>query len=120
MEPLNKDTFGTAVLAFVHVHFPLSEVIFYRVCIRTRVLSVCVSFTRSRGYTVQVLKGSHKLGRINHEKVGGQMGADMERVEHVKKVRAEYCESRYREIVVQTCIAWLNPRYTKRAHASKR
>ena len=36
---------------------------------------------------VQVLKGSHALGRINHMKVGGQMGADMERVEQVMKVR---------------------------------
>lgn len=36
---------------------------------------------------IQVLKGSHSLGRIEHKKVGGQMGADMDRVEHVMKVR---------------------------------
>ena len=34
----------------------------------------------------QVLKGSHKLGRIEHKKVGEQIGADMERVEQVMKV----------------------------------
>ena len=35
---------------------------------------------------VQVLKGSHKLGRIDHKCVGEQVGADMERVEQVMKV----------------------------------
>ena len=39
---------------------------------------------------LQVLKGSHLLGRIDHKKVGGQMGADMERVELVMKVRGEH------------------------------
>ena len=29
---------------------------------------------------LQVLKGSHRIGRIDHGKVGGQTGADMERV----------------------------------------
>lgn len=33
------------------------------------------------------MKGSHKLGRIEHKKTGEQMGADMERVEQVMKVR---------------------------------
>lgn len=35
---------------------------------------------------LQVLKGSHKLGRIDHGKVGQQAGADMERVKQAEKV----------------------------------
>lgn len=31
--------------------------------------------TRENGY-LQVLKGSHKLGRIEHGRVGGQTGTD--------------------------------------------
>ena len=34
---------------------------------------------------MQVLKGSHKLGRINHVLSGDQAGADLERVEEAKK-----------------------------------
>ena len=34
----------------------------------------------------QVLVGSHKAGRIDHNFDGGQQGADKERVEHLKKV----------------------------------
>jgi ectoine hydroxylase-related dioxygenase (phytanoyl-CoA dioxygenase family) len=34
---------------------------------------------------LQVLKGSHKLGRINHVLTGDQAGADLERVEEIKK-----------------------------------
>jgi len=34
---------------------------------------------------MQVIKGSHKLGRINHILSGDQAGADMERVEEAKK-----------------------------------
>jgi len=33
-----------------------------------------------------VLKGSHKLGRIEHGRVGGQTGADMERVKEAMKI----------------------------------
>ncbi len=35
---------------------------------------------------LQVLKGSHKMGRINHELAGDQAGADLERVSHAKEV----------------------------------
>ena len=35
---------------------------------------------------LKVLKGSHHLGRIDHVRVGDQVGADLERVEQVKKV----------------------------------
>lgn len=34
---------------------------------------------------LQVLKGSHRLGRIDHSMVGEQLGADIERVEEVRE-----------------------------------
>ncbi|CAG2192605.1 unnamed protein product [Mytilus edulis] len=33
----------------------------------------------------KIIRGSHKCGRIEHKKVGGQTGADIERVELIKK-----------------------------------
>ena len=41
----------------------------------------------------QVLKGSHKVGRIDHGRVGGQTGADMERVEEIMKVQGAVVNS---------------------------
>lgn len=42
---------------------------------------------------LQVLKGSHRLGRIDHGKTGGQIGADMQRVEAaMKRFELVYCE----------------------------
>lgn len=41
--------------------------------------------TRENG-CLEVLKGSHLLGRLDHGTVGGQMGADMVRVEQALKV----------------------------------
>lgn len=42
---------------------------------------------------LQVLRGSHKLGRIEHSKSGDQTGADMERVRHVERqLELVYCE----------------------------
>ncbi|XP_070581924.1 L-proline trans-4-hydroxylase-like isoform X2 [Ptychodera flava] len=35
---------------------------------------------------LQILPGSHKLGRIDHVRVGGQMGADLDRVTQAKKI----------------------------------
>ncbi|XP_056009968.1 L-proline trans-4-hydroxylase-like isoform X2 [Ostrea edulis] len=35
---------------------------------------------------LQVLPGSHKVGRIEHRSLAGQTGADLERVEHLKKI----------------------------------
>ncbi|XP_072034006.1 L-proline trans-4-hydroxylase-like [Amphiura filiformis] len=35
---------------------------------------------------LQVLRSSHKLGRIEHLSVGGQIGADLERVNHIMKI----------------------------------
>jgi ectoine hydroxylase len=40
--------------------------------------------TKNNG-CLQVLKGSHKLGRVDHVLTGDQAGADMERVEEMKK-----------------------------------
>jgi len=48
--------------------------------------------TRDNG-CVQVLKGSHQLGRINHVAIGDQTGADPEHVDHaVKTFSLVYCE----------------------------
>lgn len=41
--------------------------------------------TRENG-CLEVLRGSHHLGRLDHGKVGGQKGADMRRVEEAMKV----------------------------------
>ena len=42
---------------------------------------------------LQVLKGSHRMGRVNHVLTGDQAGADMERVEEAKKVlELVHCE----------------------------
>lgn len=51
-------------------------------------LSVFVAIDRCNKANgcLQVLPGSHKVGRIEHKFVAGQTGADLERVEHLKKV----------------------------------
>jgi hypothetical protein len=36
-------------------------------------------------FLFQVLRGTHKCGRVDHGKTGGQQGADIERVELLKK-----------------------------------
>ena len=42
---------------------------------------------------LEVIKGSHKMGRVNHISSGDQAGADMERVNEVLKIREKvYCE----------------------------
>ena len=47
--------------------------------------------TKANG-CLQVIDGSHKMGRINHVLTGDQAGADMERVNEVLKVRDRiYC-----------------------------
>ncbi|KAK6175432.1 hypothetical protein SNE40_013897 [Patella caerulea] len=43
---------------------------------------------------LQVLVGSHKCGRINHGKIGGQTGADLKRLEMVKT----FCPHKYVEL----------------------
>lgn len=48
--------------------------------------------TRENG-CLQVLKGSHLMGRIEHGRFGGQTGADPERVnEALKRLETVYCE----------------------------
>ncbi|MFP4096910.1 MAG: phytanoyl-CoA dioxygenase family protein, partial [Cyclobacteriaceae bacterium] len=48
--------------------------------------------TRENG-CLQVIKGSHKMGRVNHVLSGDQAGADIERVNEILKVRDKvYCE----------------------------
>ncbi|XP_068227633.1 L-proline trans-4-hydroxylase-like [Palaemon carinicauda] len=41
--------------------------------------------TRENG-CLQILRGSHKMGRVDHVNIGQQLGADPERVEQAKKV----------------------------------
>lgn len=42
---------------------------------------------------LQVIKGSHKMGRVNHILSGDQAGADMERVDEILKIREKiYCQ----------------------------
>src|SRR5204863_8894150 len=42
---------------------------------------------------LQVIKGSHQMGRIDHGKAGEQKGADIERVnEALKNLELVYCE----------------------------
>lgn len=57
-------------------------------CLFPDMLSVAIAVdpaTRENG-CLQLLKGSHKMGRIEHGRVGGQTGADMARVEQAMKV----------------------------------
>jgi len=64
-------------------------------CLFPLMVSVVVAVdaaTKANG-CMQVLKGSHKLGRIEHGQVAGQTGADLERVEQAaKKLELVHCE----------------------------
>ncbi|TWT55977.1 phytanoyl-CoA dioxygenase family protein [Allorhodopirellula solitaria] len=54
---------------------------------------VAVDHAHRENGCLQVLKGSHKIGRVDHGKSGQQVGADMERVEHaMKHHELVYCE----------------------------
>lgn len=58
-------------------------------------LSVMVAITRANDENgcLQVLKGSHKIGRINHGSTGEQVGADMTRVNAaIKSMELVYVE----------------------------
>jgi hypothetical protein len=63
-------------------------------CLFPDMLSVAIAVdpaTRENG-CMQVLRGSHKLGRIEHGRLAGQTGADIERVEQARKVlELVYC-----------------------------
>ncbi len=48
----------------------------------------------------KILVGSHRLGRIDHKKVGDQAGADLERVAQAHK----FCELMYVEMDPGDCL----------------
>lgn len=60
-----------------------------------QLMSVMIALTpanRENG-CLQVIKGSHKMGRVNHGFAGEQVGADMEMVNHaLKTMELIYCE----------------------------
>ncbi|MBX6323983.1 MAG: phytanoyl-CoA dioxygenase family protein [Rhodospirillaceae bacterium] len=64
-------------------------------CLFPDLLSVAIAVdpaTRENG-CLEVLKGSHRMGRIDHGRVGGQTGADMERVRQAMTVLEHvWCE----------------------------
>ncbi len=64
-------------------------------CLFPDMLSVFIAIdpcTKENG-CMQVLRGSHKMGRIDHGFSGEQTGADLERVEQAKKrLELVYCE----------------------------
>jgi ectoine hydroxylase-related dioxygenase (phytanoyl-CoA dioxygenase family) len=64
-------------------------------CLFPDMLSVFIAVdpcTKENG-CMQVLRGSHSMGRIDHGFVGEQTGADLERVEQAKKrMELVYCE----------------------------
>ena len=58
-------------------------------------MSVMVALTAANKENgcLQVIKGSHKMGRLNHGFAGEQVGADMEMVDHaLKTMDLVYCE----------------------------
>jgi phytanoyl-CoA dioxygenase PhyH len=59
--------------------------------------------TRENG-CLQVLKGSHLLGRVDHGYAGDQAGADMERVrEALKVLELVHCEMQPGDVLFQHC-----------------
>ena len=68
----------------------------YNFCCLEPLLSSCMiavdRSTKENG-CLQVLKGSHRMGRVDHGTVGQQTGADPERVEQaLKRFERVYCE----------------------------
>ncbi|MGH9326657.1 MAG: phytanoyl-CoA dioxygenase family protein [Terriglobia bacterium] len=60
---------------------------YYDGCLFPELMSVMIAVdpaTQENG-CLQVLKGSHRIGRIDHGKTGDQKGADLERVEAAQK-----------------------------------
>ncbi|WP_439559583.1 phytanoyl-CoA dioxygenase family protein [Dyadobacter sp.] len=60
-----------------------------------QLMSVMVALTpaNQENGCLQVIKGSHKMGRVNHGFAGEQVGADMEMVNHaLKTMELIYCE----------------------------
>jgi ectoine hydroxylase-related dioxygenase (phytanoyl-CoA dioxygenase family) len=60
-----------------------------------QLMSVMIALTPAtkENGCLQVIKGSHKMGRVNHGFAGEQVGADMEMVNHaLKTMELVYCE----------------------------
>ncbi len=60
-----------------------------------QLISIMVALTpaNKENGCLQVIKGSHKMGRLNHGFTGEQVGADMEMVKHaLKTMELVYCE----------------------------
>ncbi|KAA0991141.1 phytanoyl-CoA dioxygenase family protein [Dyadobacter aurulentus] len=60
-----------------------------------QLMSVMIALTpaNKENGCLQVIKGSHKMGRVNHGFAGEQVGADMEMVNHaLKTMELVYCE----------------------------
>lgn len=54
---------------------------------------IAIDPSRRENGCLEVLRGSHLMGRIDHGRVGGQTGADMERVQQAMRVLDHvYCE----------------------------
>ena len=64
-------------------------------CLFPDMASVMIAVDRANKENgcLQVIRGSHKLGRIDHGKTGGQTGADMERVDAaLERLELVHCE----------------------------
>lgn len=64
-------------------------------CLFPDMASVMIAVDRANKENgcLQVIRGSHKLGRIDHGKTGGQTGADMERVDAaLQRLELVHCE----------------------------
>ncbi|MBV9988301.1 MAG: phytanoyl-CoA dioxygenase family protein [Chitinophagaceae bacterium] len=60
-----------------------------------QLISIMVALTpaNKENGCLQVIRGSHKMGRLNHGFTGEQVGADLEMVEHaLKTMELVYCE----------------------------
>ena len=56
-------------------------------------VSIAVDAATKENGCMQALKGSHKLGRVDHVQTGQQAGADVKRVEEaVKRHELDYCQ----------------------------
>lgn len=56
-------------------------------------LMIAVDHSTKENGCLQVIRGSHRLGRIEHGKVGDQTGADVDRVNEIlKRLELLYCE----------------------------
>lgn len=54
---------------------------------------------------LQVIRGSHKMGRIDHGRIGEQAGADMERVEQVGAIVPPSASiTHFSELILKLCL----------------